>query len=137
MHLYLTLVSKRWRPNFTFPKFYDICNICKFSMYNFIKSIIWYNIIFTFFSPKTGSWVDDQRCGFGKYFYINSDTYEGEWLNHVRHGQGTYTYATTGTKYIGTWNGGKRDGHGELVHANHKYVGVFKEDRVSDSHLEG
>lgn len=79
----------------------------------------------------TGSWVDDQRCGFGKYFYINGDTYEGEWLNHVRHGQGTYTYSATGTKYVGTWNNGKREGHGELIHANHKYVGVFKDDRVS------
>jgi len=79
----------------------------------------------------SGSWVDDQRCGFGKYFYVNGDNYEGEWLNHVRHGQGTYTYAATGTKYVGTWNTGKREGHGELVHANHKYVGVFKEDRVS------
>ncbi|XP_053408505.1 radial spoke head 1 homolog isoform X2 [Mercenaria mercenaria] len=80
-------------------------------------------------SRYEGSWVDDQRCGFGKYFYVNGDTYEGEWLNHVRHGQGSYTYAATGTKYVGTWNLGKRDGHGELVHANHKYVGVFKEDR--------
>lgn len=84
-----------------------------------------------FIYNSAGSWVDDQRCGFGKYFYINGDTYEGEWLNHVRHGQGTYTYAATGTKYVGTWNNGKRDGHGELVHANHKYVGVFKEDKVS------
>ncbi|XP_060577764.1 radial spoke head 1 homolog isoform X2 [Ruditapes philippinarum] len=80
-------------------------------------------------SRYEGSWVDDQRCGFGKYFYVNGDIYEGEWLNHVRHGQGTYTYAATGTKYVGTWNTGKRDGHGELVHANHKYVGVFREDR--------
>ena len=44
----------------------------------------------------TGSWVDDQRCGFGKYYYVNGDIYEGEWQNHVRHGQGTYTYAETG-----------------------------------------
>lgn len=82
-------------------------------------------------SKYEGCWVEDQRCGFGKYFYINGDTYEGEWLNHVRHGQGTYTYSATGTKYCGTWNNGKRDGHGELIHANHKYVGVFKEDRPS------
>jgi radial spoke head protein 1 len=77
-----------------------------------------------------GSWVDDQRCGFGKYSYVNGDMYEGEWKDHQRHGQGTYTYAATGTKYVGRWQIGKREGHGELIHANHKYVGVFKEDKV-------
>ena len=74
--------------------------------------------------------MDDQRCGFGKYTYINADTYEGEWQNHVRHGQGQYLYAETSTKYVGTWKDGKREGHGELIHANHKYSGPFKEDRV-------
>lgn len=78
-----------------------------------------------------GSWVDDQRCGFGKYSYVNGDMYEGEWKDHQRHGQGTYTYAATGTKYVGRWQNGKREGHGELIHANHKYVGVFKEDKVN------
>lgn len=87
------------------------------------------NMIFFSWSP-IGSWVDDQRCGFGKYFYINNDTFEGEWQNHVRHGQGTYTYAATGTKYLGTWVNGKREGHGELIHTNHKYVGIFKNDKV-------
>ena len=43
-----------------------------------------------------GSWVDDQRCGAGKYSYVNGDYYDGEWQNHVRHGQGTYVYAETG-----------------------------------------
>lgn len=38
----------------------------------------------------------------------------------------------TGTKYQGTWKDGKREGHGELIHANHKYVGTYKEDRVSE-----
>ena len=35
-----------------------------------------------------------------------------------------------GTKYVGTWKEGKREGHGELIHANHKYVGVYKDDKV-------
>ena len=83
------------------------------------------------FFNQTGSWVDDQRCGTGKYYYINGDIYDGEWQNHVRHGQGVYYYSETGTKYMGTWKEGKREGHGELIHANHKYVGPFKEDRVS------
>ena len=74
--------------------------------------------------------MDDQRCGFGKYFYVNGDYYEGEWQNHVRHGRGTYFYAATGSKYTGMWNSGKWEGHGELIHANHKYAGLFKDNRV-------
>lgn len=92
-----------------------------------ITTVCLYN---TTIFPNSGSWVDDQRCGFGKYSYVNGDTYEGEWKDHQRHGQGTYTYAATGTKYVGRWQIGKREGHGELIHANHKYVGVFKEDKV-------
>lgn len=100
-------------------------------------SQLWFNIsgiyiciISYSWSFLLGSWVDDQRCGFGKYSYVNGDTYEGEWKDHQRHGQGTYTYAATGTKYVGRWQIGKREGHGELIHANHKYVGVFKDDKV-------
>lgn len=82
-------------------------------------------------SKYEGDWVEDQRCGQGKYFYINADVYEGEWFNNVRHGHGSYTYAETGTKFVGQWKEGKREGHGELLHGNHKFVGLFKEDRVS------
>lgn len=87
------------------------------------KSLMWFFL-------AIGNWVKDQRCGFGKYTYVNADSYEGEWQDHLRHGQGTYTYSQTGTKYVGRWVRGKREGHGELIHANHKYVGVFKEDKV-------
>lgn len=59
---------------------------------------------------------------------MNGDTYEGNWYEHLRHGQGTYTYASTGTKYIGTWINGKREGSGEMVHSNHRFVGTFAED---------
>ena len=103
-------------------------------------------LIFTFFDPKissdlltinpsshhthAGNWVDDQRHGFGVYTYPNSDMYEGEWQSHARHGQGVYTYKETGTKYVGTWVLGKRDGAGELIHANHRYQGGWITDQV-------
>lgn len=74
--------------------------------------------------------MDDQRSGKGTYYYVNGDFYEGEWQNHQRHGQGSYTYQDTGSKYVGIWKEGKREGHGELVHKNHRFVGKFKEDKV-------
>ena len=52
--------------------------------------------LFIMLELVVGSWVDDQRCGAGKYSYVNGDYYDGEWQNHVRHGQGTYVYAETG-----------------------------------------
>ncbi len=79
----------------------------------------------------SGNWVDDQRHGYGVYTYPNGDMYEGEWQSHLRHGQGVYTYKDTGTKYVGTWVSGKRDGAGELIHANHRYQGGWIADQVS------
>ncbi|XP_031316001.1 radial spoke head 1 homolog isoform X2 [Camelus dromedarius] len=43
----------------------------------------------------------------------------------TRHGQGTYFYAETGSKYVGTWVNGQQDGAAELVHLNHRYQGKF------------
>ena len=75
--------------------------------------------------------MDDQRCGSGKFFYINGDVYDGEWKADKRHGHGTYTYADTGSRYVGSWRDGQRNGHGELIHANHKFVGKFTDDKVT------
>jgi len=54
------------------------------------------------------------RSGRGKYYYVNGDFYDGEWLNHVRHGTGKYIYASSGLQYFGSWKDGKRDGEGEV-----------------------
>ncbi|KAL4681602.1 hypothetical protein H8959_007079 [Pygathrix nigripes] len=63
--------------------------------------------------------------GHGVYYYINKDTYTGEWFTHQRHGQGTYLYAETGSKYVGTWVNGQQEGAAELIHLNHRYQGKF------------
>lgn len=81
------------------------------------------NVIFA------GSWVDDMRNGYGIYTYPNGDQYAGDWSDHLRHGQGVYTYDNTKSYYKGTWVNGRRQGAGELVHADHKYVGTFKDDK--------
>ena len=45
-------------------------------------------------------WSGDQRNGRGVYTYTNGDTYDGEWCDNMRHGQGTYQFADTGAKVI-------------------------------------
>ena len=69
--------------------------------------------------------------GHGKFTAKDKIVYEGEWKEHQRHGQGSYYYADTGSKYVGLWRKGKMTGHGEIIHKNHKFVGKFKENFVS------
>lgn len=49
----------------------------------------------------------------------------------TRHGQGTYFYAETGSKYVGTWVNGQQEGMAELIHLNHRYQGKFLNKNVS------
>ena len=87
----------------------------------------------TFFYPDgskyIGYWINDERHGHGTYEYPNGDIYDGEWSNNQRHGQGVYSYAVNGSKYKGNWIQGKMEETGDLIHANHRYVGTFQQDR--------
>lgn len=82
-------------------------------------------------SKYEGYWANDVKQGRGKYTYVNGDTYEGEWADNQRHGQGVYNYAATGSKYEGLWMQGKMEQAGELIHANHRYVGGFTQSQPS------
>ena len=52
-------------------------------------------------------------------------------LVFTRHGQGTYFYAETGSKYVGAWVNGQQEGAAELIHLNHRYQGKFLNKNVS------
>lgn len=80
-------------------------------------------------SKYEGSWINDLRDGWGTYTYPNGDTYEGDWSQGRRHGQGVYTYKETGSRYDGTWFHGRMQDRGNLIHLNHRYVGIFEEDK--------
>ena len=71
------------------------------------------------------------RNGPGTYTYTNGDTYEGEWVDGMRHGQGSYTFKGTGAKYSGTWVNGRKEGGGELFLGNYTYQGSFTADQPS------
>lgn len=49
----------------------------------------------------------------------------------TRNGQGTYVYAETGSKYVGTWVNGQQEGAAELIHLNHRFQGRFFNKNVS------
>ena len=60
-------------------------------------------------APTTGF------TGRGKKTYDNGETYEGDFVNGVRHGQGTYTWAN-GTVYIGEFVNGNPSGNGTYIY---------------------
>ena len=45
---------------------------------------------------------------------VPGEKYEGQWVDGVMHGDGTYTYAD-GSRYNGDWKDGKPDGKGVMV----------------------
>ena len=52
--------------------------------------------------------------GYGRYEYNgtrNGDTYEGQWFQDMRHGQGTYYYRS-GAKYVGDNVNNQKNGDG-------------------------
>jgi len=64
--------------------------------------------------------------GIGKKKLFKNDFYEGEFLNGMCHGKGTYYWAR-GDKYIGEWKNGFQDGTGVLVwQGGNKYEGGWK-----------
>ncbi|CAD8097979.1 unnamed protein product [Paramecium sonneborni] len=66
------------------------------------------------------------RHGFGTYIYENSFfTYEGQWVNGVKEGQGILKMKD-GSYYQGNFEQGEIQGHGEFHYANGSmYVGEF------------
>ena len=58
--------------------------------------------------------------GFGKYKYLDGDSYEGEWKDGKYHGKGTKTFLN-GEKYVGEfkenepWNISVYDKNGNLI----------------------
>lgn len=74
--------------------------------------------------------MENKRNGYGIYCYINGDTYEGEWRDHVRHGKGTYI-CKDGTKYIGQWRKGKMHGSGEVIAPKYRFIGNWHKGWVT------
>eukprot|EP00752_Nemacystus_decipiens_P008471 g7569.t1 len=57
---------------------------------------------------ETGRWVR------GVFTYPDGKTYSGQWLNGLRHGEGTRNYPD-GSTYTGSWAYDKRHGQGEYT----------------------
>jgi len=71
---------------------------------------------------------EQQRHGFGKAFFANGDTYEGNYENGKRHGKGSYRFIN-GCLFEGTYLWNKKDGPGTMYYPDgSKYEGNWGED---------
>ena len=74
-----------------------------------------------------GDIKDGKRHGTGKFIYQNGDTYDGEWVNDLKEGEGTYTYKNDSHTYIGSFLKNEFNGWGTLnIIGGGKYEGEWK-----------
>lgn len=134
---YLTLIMNDWNKilvlnEFPEEKEYNKFNncICPYNLYlSKIKkryvdfegeeiAYLWKN------SSYKGTLVKGKRVGNGLMVYPDSSTYEGDWNNDLRSGNGTYK--SVEYSYVGFWDNDMPNGNGEKTWSNGgKYVGSF------------
>ena len=72
-----------------------------------------------------------ERHGFGKAYFPNGDTYEGNYDRGRRHGKGLYRLVSVGNgaQYDGNYAWNLKHGYGEMVYPDGaKYDGYWFED---------
>ena len=80
-----------------------------------------------------GEWKDGKRHGQGKFTYASGDTYEGEWKDGKSHGQGKLTYPG-GNTYEGEFKDGKYHGQGKYANRHGRiYEGEWKDGKRRSS----
>ena len=86
--------------------------------------------------PKKDLKIDDKNGNFKKVL-DNGDTYEGDWVNGVPHGQGEYVWKN-GNSYEGQFQLGKCHGRGKKVLVDKKGEFVsFQEGYFENGELNG
>lgn len=76
---------------------------------------------------QVGNFREDYLNGVAKINFPNGDVYEGQCLNNVRHGEGTYTWKENSSTYAGEWKDGVRHGKGTYIWAdNANFDGSFE-----------
>jgi radial spoke head protein 1 len=60
----------------------------------------------TLISEYHGDFLDGLKHGQGSYRYSNGDIYSGGWLGGKKHGQGTYFFAKDESTIVGVWKAG-------------------------------
>ena len=74
-------------------------------------------------------WVVGAKAASGGGGEEDTRTYQGDWKNGLRHGQGTYTWSRTGAIYQGAFDSNQRQGYGTYRDptTHIEYVGEWKQ----------
>lgn len=74
-----------------------------------------------------GEWKEGLRCGQGLQSWADGSSFDGAWDNDVPHGKGKMVYEDAST-YSGDWVEGVRSGSGvqSVVTSQHTYTGNFE-----------
>ena len=84
-------------------------------------------------SGYQGEMVNGVREGKGTYSFENGDKYEGLWKNNKMEGKGVY-YFNNGDKYDGEWISGKKEGQGIYTFSSGaKYEGNWVQGKMEGS----
>ena len=74
-----------------------------------------------------GEYKNDNKEGYGIYYFTNGDKYEGEFKNDNMEGYGT-NYFTNGDRYEGEFKNDISEGYGIIYFSNgDRYEGTFKD----------
>ncbi len=78
---------------------------------------------------ETGCLQGDCQNQSSIYVWENGDTYKGEFVEGLFHGQGNIVYYD-GSSYVGEWKGGKQNGKGTYTFSDESsYVGEWKDGK--------
>ena len=82
-----------------------------------------------------GDWKNNKEEGKGIYRYKSGDIYEGDFKNDIRHGKGIYYYIN-GDRYEGDFKNGKREGQGIIYRSNgDRMMGDYSNDKPIGKHV--
>ena len=75
----------------------------------------------------TGTVINNEITGEGKYTFVDGSIYEGSVLNGLRHGKGSFK-TQNGIYYEGEWKNGLKNGKGRIVQGNMELEGEWVND---------
>lgn len=76
-----------------------------------------------------GEVLEGLRNGYGTYYYQNGERYEGKWHKNLKHGRGTFFFKN-GEVYEGMWHNNKKEGVGTYYYNNgERYYGEYKDNK--------
>ena len=92
----------------------------------------WNNEKGTISNSYEGEYFNDVKQGDGVFRWASGNVYVGKYKNDERDGQGEMIW-TDGSKYVGEWKNGIQNGYGKMIFPN----GIVKEGYFDNNIFKG